>query len=77
MDSDVVEALNEAVGANKTITLTIGVEEDPAGFENGGERCRFEPLKDGVKIVWKPSNFIFEYPYSRDYNLNAFVLKNC
>ena len=73
MDAEVLEALNDAVGANKVITYSASKDGD---FSSGGGSYRLEGLKDGVKITQNAAWPTYNYPQG-SYTITEYVLKNC
>jgi len=75
-DSDVVEALNDAVGDKKYYNIRFGEK----GEEYPGRRYRFDGFKDGVQFAWNPTSGICSdpmYPWSESSALKQYVLDNC
>jgi hypothetical protein len=76
LDDEIIEALNDAVGADKTITWVMGGEGED--YKNAGDTFRIEGFGGGVKIFVNPRYGLgTSYPYPQGDSLKGFILKNC
>ncbi len=55
LDAEVVSALNDAVGSDTNITITIG--EDKEKYLNGMDEVRYEGPQGGLKFVFPPESY--------------------
>jgi hypothetical protein len=75
-DDEVTEVLNDAVGADKTITWILGAENDD--YKNGNGTFRIEGFGGGVKIYVNPRYGLgTSYAYPQGDGIKGFILKNC
>lgn len=74
MDAEVVEALNDKVGANKNINFTL---KDEGSFNFGGGSYGIE-FTNGITIYYLPVAIHPSYPFPQnDKNMTKFILENC
>ncbi len=73
LDAEVVSALNDAVGSDTNITITIG--EDKEKYLNGMDEVRYEGPQGGLKFVFSPRKLFASYPFNGDkFSFKTYIL---
>jgi len=70
-DADVVEAINDKVGAGKTVTFKMGAKDNAYSINS---RCNLTVDGQGITIEWNGD--WYAYPYPEPY-VCTWILANC